>query len=86
MSDDKIEMLKLALDVALKFYAPLLPGDSRAVPDWFVACSSVQCGIPDSDGGIKTCLEEALALPDPPTFDVHLKHTFTDAERGVASC
>ena len=52
----EIEMLRLALDVAMGFHAPNVPGDSRAVPDWFVACAAVQCSLKDSDGKIKECL------------------------------
>ena len=56
---DELEYFKMALNVALKHITPHLPGDSRAVPDWFVACAAVQCGLKDRDGGIKECLEKA---------------------------
>lgn len=52
--------LKYALDVAMKKLAPDMPGDSRAVPDWFVACAAVQCGLDDDDGKVIDCLRAAL--------------------------
>ena len=42
---DRIEELELALSVSMSALAPGLPGDSRAVPDWFVACAAVQSRI-----------------------------------------
>lgn len=63
------ERLEKALSVALKFLSPDLPGDSRAVPDWFVACAAVQADLPDEDGKIEACLDEALALPAPEPCD-----------------
>ena len=64
--DAEIEVtkLKLALDVALKFHTPFMPGDSRAVPDWLVACLAVHCGLTDNDEEIHECLTTALEFPD----------------------
>lgn len=58
--NSEIEMLRLALNVTLAYHTPYLPGDSRAVPDWFVACTAVACDIADPDGRTKRCLEESL--------------------------
>lgn len=49
-----------ALSVAMKKLTPGIPGDSRAVPDWFVACAAVQCGLDDDDGRVAECLRAAL--------------------------
>lgn len=63
-AEDAIMRLRLALDVALKFHAPFMPGDSRAVPDWFVACAAVQCDISSNEQEVEDCLRAALKLPD----------------------
>ena len=39
------EQLKLALDVAMAHAVDHVPGDSRVVPNWFVGCAAVQCGL-----------------------------------------
>ena len=46
---DRIEELELALSVSMSALAPDMPGDSRAVPDWFVACAAVQSRITSCD-------------------------------------
>lgn len=58
---DEIDRLRLALNVSLAAHAPNLPGDSRAVPDWFVACAAVSCELDDKDGRIKASLVAAQA-------------------------
>lgn len=58
------ELLEKALSVALKFLSPDLPGDSRAVPDWFVACAAVLAEANCRMDETIACLDEALALPD----------------------
>lgn len=69
----EIEMLKLALDVAMGMHAPDMPTDSRAVPDWFVACAAVQCDLGDKDGKIRACLthnaDVVKTLPRLPVAD-----------------
>lgn len=56
----RIAELEAALNVAMKYHALEMPGDSRAVPDWFVSCASVQCGLDDFDGAVAECLDAAL--------------------------
>lgn len=66
---DRIEELQLALSVAMKMHAHNMPGDSRAVPDWMVACSAVDAELSDSEGETKKCLNEALLAQDPEVDD-----------------
>lgn len=58
---DQESKSKLALDAALAMLSPHMPGDSRALPDAFVACAAVSCGLDDSDGRIEASLREYLA-------------------------
>lgn len=61
LADPRVTALEKALSVAMWHLAPMQPGDSRAVDDWFVACAAVQCDLDDSDGKINACLDTALA-------------------------
>lgn len=58
----RIETLEKALGVAMKQLSRDIPGDSRAVPDWFVACAAVLAGFDDQDQKIEQCLNENLML------------------------
>lgn len=69
------ELLEKALSVALKFLSPDLPGDSRAVPDWFVACAAVLAEANCRMDETIACLDEALALPDLEPSDHLPSHT-----------
>lgn len=69
MIQDRIKMLETALGVAMQKLAPDMPGDSRAVPDWFVACAAVLADISDEDGKIEQCLNENLMLEIPPNVE-----------------
>jgi hypothetical protein len=63
---EREKLLAAALDVAMGHHAPDMPGDSRAVPDWMVACAAVQANLNDDDGRIADCLtEEQSRFPLP---------------------
>jgi hypothetical protein len=63
--DANLLLHRKALSVAMRYLAPLQPGDSRAVDDWFVACAAVQCDLTDHDGAIERCLDAAMLYPEP---------------------
>lgn len=62
----EVARMKAALDVSMLMHTPHMPGDSRAVPDWFVACAAVSCGLDDDDGRTAECLSAALAQGEQP--------------------
>jgi len=54
-AEARVTELEAALNVTMYELSHDLPGDSRAVPDWFVACAAVQSKLPD-DGKVAQIL------------------------------
>ena len=72
--DANLLLHRKALSVAMRYLAPLQPGDSRAVDDWFVACAAVQCDLTDHDGAIERCLDAAMLYPEPQRSQPEFMH------------
>lgn len=77
----KEKLLEAALHVAMGYHEPALPGDSRAIPDWFVACAAVMAKLNDDDGKIMGCLSEEMAkfpLPRQPAAPILVSYQDED--------
>lgn len=61
----RIALLEKALSASLRCLTPYIPGDSRAVPDWFVAMALVLDNTLDEEASkpIEKHLDDVLAWP-----------------------